>query len=757
RAAGAGAGAGQVGTGESGGEGGEVLQPPYNFGTTQVDAFLQVGVDYYIVPSLYKRNQPDVADFHLDGSMTVSDAHQPMVVGTATKTPLALNMSVGQYYDKKEQLRERVVAEAQRLGLSAQQLEVQFSDSREKMSLSGFKRRMMDMGFMLTDFPDDDLVVLDDDNDGTISPQEFIHFFKEGLKFAETATIAPPPDPPADDLLYKAVDLAGELSVRVSAARYLRQATTWFNCAEVAEGRDKGQGQGGQEGQDPNDGVSAKPDPMSRSYIKYDPVAAAKSHALAELDPKDSSDTRDSASDVGTRLGELEESSEDALSPLKSVKHATHGAHSPPYRALTRENVRSHEGGTGTHTVRGGDAHTAMTGMSVTRREAVQKAGAIAASKLHVDPHLQKAEVVRTKNLSALRSFKQNQLEAGKVVDSGVLRKKTKGFTRRRRDISKDPDAMELLSYWPSARTFTEDGVPVADVGVRQPAFRRLDSTPEHISANFSALKEGFTPINAADIPVNADVPSSPSSESKEGMPLLPLGSLGSPGSSGSTHLGDRQGGQGGGQWGGGGEKQGLFKVLHIDLWDYLVDCVITISISRPQNQATDRHRSLQAFKRRGITASSFAAFSAPRTPIPAPSRGRTPSKVQKGHITPRSARHTPGVASVVSVQSKSKQASAVLEAKDKLRLLEKERGKTYEEVYRRLVLLPVTSNAELEGDREAQGGTMASLSHAYLNNLFQKFDRNSNGVISKDEFQMAMGEMNVEVSVEDCDIFFNR
>jgi hypothetical protein len=53
---------------------------------------------------------------------------------------------------------------------SASQLEVQFSDSREKMSLSGFKRRMMDMGFMLTDFPDDDLVVLDDDNDGTFSP-----------------------------------------------------------------------------------------------------------------------------------------------------------------------------------------------------------------------------------------------------------------------------------------------------------------------------------------------------------------------------------------------------------------------------------------------------------------------------------------------------------------------------------------------------------------------------------------------------------
>lgn len=215
-------------------------QPPYNFGTTQVDAFLKVGVDYIIVPSLYKRNQPgtfylnvfaDAPQFHLDGSVLVTDAQKPMMVGAKEENKVALKMSVGQYFDKKEQLRERIVAEAKRLNLSAAQLEVKFCDCKDKLTLASFKRRMMDIGFMLTDFPDDDLVVLDADNDGTISHKEFIDFFREGVKFTEVEAIAPPPEPPVDDLLYKTVDLSGELTVGVAGARALRQATTWFNTA----------------------------------------------------------------------------------------------------------------------------------------------------------------------------------------------------------------------------------------------------------------------------------------------------------------------------------------------------------------------------------------------------------------------------------------------------------------------------------------------------------------------------------------------
>ena len=34
-----------------------VQQPPYMFGTTQVEVFLKVNTVYYIVPSLFKRKQ----------------------------------------------------------------------------------------------------------------------------------------------------------------------------------------------------------------------------------------------------------------------------------------------------------------------------------------------------------------------------------------------------------------------------------------------------------------------------------------------------------------------------------------------------------------------------------------------------------------------------------------------------------------------------------------------------------------------------
>lgn len=175
----------------------------------------------------------NINEFYLDNSINVTDAQKPMIVGNnQNNTTNILKMSIGQYYDKKEKLRERIVNEAKRLNLSAKNLELKFIDCKEKLTLSVFKRRMMDLGFMLTDFPDDDLVVLDADNDGKISHTEFIEFFKEGLKFNEIGTIAPPPEPPVDDLLFKPIDLAGELSVHIYGARGLKETTTWFNSME---------------------------------------------------------------------------------------------------------------------------------------------------------------------------------------------------------------------------------------------------------------------------------------------------------------------------------------------------------------------------------------------------------------------------------------------------------------------------------------------------------------------------------------------
>jgi hypothetical protein len=258
-----------------------------------VDVFLKVGVDYYIVPSLERRNQPgtffvhvfaDAPSFHLDGSVILTDAQKPMIVGSKEETKVALKMSVGQYYDRKEQLRERIVSEAKRLNLSATQLEAKFCDCREKLALSAFKRRMMDMGFMLTDFPDSDLVVLDADNDGTISHKEFLDFFREGLSFAESSSVAPVPEPPVDDLLYKAVDLAGELTVHVDGARALREATTWFNStAKAAALAETGGGGKGEAATGAGAAPAAKVDPSARRCVHTFIVQVLSSCVLCNI------------------------------------------------------------------------------------------------------------------------------------------------------------------------------------------------------------------------------------------------------------------------------------------------------------------------------------------------------------------------------------------------------------------------------------------------------------------------------------------
>jgi len=113
----------------------KVKQPPYNFGSSAVEVFLDVNKTYYLIPSLYKRNQAGPFYFHVlaDGNFDLGTSEhvriteQPMVVGKAeeggqAKTSQELNMTVAQFYSKKEDLRERIVTEAKRLKLSLTQM-----------------------------------------------------------------------------------------------------------------------------------------------------------------------------------------------------------------------------------------------------------------------------------------------------------------------------------------------------------------------------------------------------------------------------------------------------------------------------------------------------------------------------------------------------------------------------------------------------------------------------------------------------------
>jgi hypothetical protein len=126
----------------------KVKQPPYNFGSSQVEVFLDVNETYYIIPSLYKRNQPGTffvhvyADgpFSLGASSNTQITEQPMKIGKSENSVTlkkTLNMTVSQFYAKKELLREKIVVESKRLKLSLTQLSVIFDDIKAESKSSG--------------------------------------------------------------------------------------------------------------------------------------------------------------------------------------------------------------------------------------------------------------------------------------------------------------------------------------------------------------------------------------------------------------------------------------------------------------------------------------------------------------------------------------------------------------------------------------------------------------------------------------------
>lgn len=682
---------------------GSVKQPPYNFGTTQVEVFLKVGVDYYIVPSLYKRHQAgtfflnvyaDTPSFFLDGSTVVSEAQKPMVVGSGPSAE-PLKMSVSQYYERKEALRERIVSEAQRLNLSINQLHAIFKDCKDKMSRSAFKRRMMEVGFMLTDFPDDDLVVLDKDNDGSVSPQEFIDFYQEGLKFNDVTIAGPVPEKPVDDLLLKSIDLSGELNVKVMGARGVREGTSWFSSAVNAQSP-------------ATDAVVSK----TGNIVRYDPVEA-KALRFKAFKDRFSNNLL-----VAPNGGDRSEAASlpSAITPPRPSSPTMVRPGSAPFASPTKMSML----GSIRESHNEGRAQSVVSGMSLTLKEAVQQAGTAAAAKLHNDPLLKKAELSRTKQLPFLRSFSLKHKEgaagtAEAAAEVGVLRRKIS--TAPRKAFAEDLDAQKLLGLFPEqgdqshapTKPSLGKSTPAKPVGMRavksfskNPSLNSLNQAPK---GDMSALPPGSpAPASAAVIP--------------------------------SYHVEDRE----------------------YDLWDYLIDCVVTISMSRPRNQNTEKLKMFTGMRRKPLSSKALAALNPSVSPIPPPSVSQTPSKISKGHAaTPKSMRKTTGVASVNTVQSKIQQKQSVLDAKDKLTQLQKDQGTVYEEVYRRLVSVPVTSHEEISGERIATMSNLSTKSTVYISSLFKKFDKNLNGVISKDEFRLAMKELNVDVSNEDCDIFFNR
>eukprot|EP01033_Poteriospumella_lacustris_P005213 gene5213-3723_t len=803
-----------------GGQGPEACaQPPYNFGATQVEVYLQPNEDYYIIPSLYKRNQPgdffltvyaDCDKLQLDGSAVVSETHRPMQVAEGKVT---LKMSVAQFNEKKESLRDRIVSEAKRMNISFVQIRnLLLNNNQESLSRAVFKRRMMDAGFMLTDFPDDDFVVLDGDT-GQIKINEFLDFIAKGMSFEEGVThLGPPPAKPVDDLLFKAIDLSGELRVHINSARGLRDASAWFKNIQAVH---QALGNAAAASAATTSTVAAVPPIRPRTLIVYDPAKAqaARQRAIKErsVPPQPRFAHEATSSSAAAAAAAAAASSSTAAGapsgPATGGAGGGGGKHplslsldtdfdglragaGSPLRTLTLHSAgpataNAKAGGGG-----GGKAMTVVSQMSMTQKDLVSRAGAGAAVKLHSDALLQRAEVKRTQHLSMLRNNRASSASgAGALVSASfdatgkatgaagtgaggrrddeitIMRASTKASSgkKARRDIRKHVEVMQWLGI---ALDEATGGGPTKNIGsatapsvastlplraALQPTATAATKKGQALDA-ISSTTTALATVQGATASMTATVATPPTATATATVTAAPAAASVASGRS-----------------------------RPYDLWDLLIDNVYTICASRPlHNAKTQRHRLFLEMKRKPLHSEQLQLLDGHTpSPLPTPTKisgtSRTPAtaaaaqknlRAANGPTQPLLALGTPrgklisrGVASVKGAHvSKTQTKQTIVEARDKLLALQQAQGKTYVEIYRRLLSIATTSYEEMSGERASKATvSLTADSTAYLRKLFEKFDTNGNGLISKDEFRLAMQDLNIELSREDCDIFFNR
>ena len=213
-------------------------QPPYMYGSTQVETMLKVGQDYFVVPSLRNRKQSGVyylhayssAPFHLEGGVRTSIEKESKQLSVGTRQT---SMTTVQLSEMKEGFREKLLAEAKRLSLTEKDMKAMFV--KGPILRTALKRKMMDAGFNLADFPDEDFALLDADNSGAIDSDELLQFIGSGLSLTDPTKLPSLPTESPDDLLYQPVDLEGELKVNVCMAKSVRMPKTWFGVLDAAD------------------------------------------------------------------------------------------------------------------------------------------------------------------------------------------------------------------------------------------------------------------------------------------------------------------------------------------------------------------------------------------------------------------------------------------------------------------------------------------------------------------------------------------
>jgi Ca2+-binding EF-hand superfamily protein len=563
------------------------------------------------------------------------------------------------------------------------------------------------------------------------------------LKFSDPVSLPAPPAQPVDDLLYKPTDLEGVLTVKIPAARQLREPATWFSERITKMDDDKSTTSNSSAPADPaaagvenanRSDTDMKSEIKTRRLIKYDAKAAMEWHERNKKEALEALKSGTKSFSRSNALGMIPETEEGEDKTKVSTKKAsakpTDDIRTSMEADLARQvpgSPSSQNGIDDARTVHSVDIN------SVSRKELTLRAGVEAGQKLRRDPSLQKAETNRTVLLGALKSSTHkaaSQERAAKIDAESALRKKVKlGKEVKKRDIMKDPAAMALLNI---PHPTIADDVKQGDVigkealPVRKP-----------ISSNVNATTEKPTDMTTTDrsAPANATQASAIPSDAKM---------IKSP------------------------DDQMTRAVWGPDLWEVIVDAVITISDSRlrrrDKTENEDKSADLSLFWRLAgqghrVSGDAFAMFDPPKSPLatPTPSSKAKPTKIVKGSIpTPKNLRKSAsGYASVSTTMSVLKHRSNVSDAKQKLQDVAEDQNNAYDEIYRRLILVPAMTYAELNGDKKASNSQQHHFNYALR--FFRRADKNKNNLISFPEFVTFLKEHNIDITMEDSKSLFER
>ena len=104
----------------------KVKQPPYMFGTTQLEAMVEVDRDYYIVPSIRDRKLAGsyFVQIYSDGDINVYSSGKETALDVEKKVEeksigsKKIHLTKAQFFEKTEEVREKLISEMNRLKLS---------------------------------------------------------------------------------------------------------------------------------------------------------------------------------------------------------------------------------------------------------------------------------------------------------------------------------------------------------------------------------------------------------------------------------------------------------------------------------------------------------------------------------------------------------------------------------------------------------------------------------------------------------------